>query len=326
VEQWVDGKLAARAIANIHRGDLTDAGIGDGLYGWRMPVALDPAKAGVQRVEVRVADWGVVPNGTFDLTHATVRGPVPNKAGPLGLFDVKMDGWYNTAAQELAPGFPVSEVDLVVDVGAGDGGMATFCAQLGARAILVDTDAARVAQAVERVRIEVDGRIEGRVADGAALPVPDGAASRVICTEVLEHVDDPAAVMAELVRIGQPGALYLLSVPGEASERLQQKVAPAHYFEKPNHIRIFQADEFERLVVNAGLTIERRIEYGFYWAMWWTFFWQAGIELGEESHPLLDAWNRTWAELLNCPDGARTKRAFDGLMPKNFVLIARKPL
>lgn len=54
--------------------------------------------------------------------------------------------------------------------------------------------------------------------------------------------------MAELVRVGQPGAQYLLTVPDPVAETVQKNLAPDSYFQKPNHIRIFQRDEFEQLV------------------------------------------------------------------------------
>jgi hypothetical protein len=73
VEQWVDGILAARTVADLPRGDLLAGGVGDGAYGWRMPLALDPGKAGPQRVEVRARDGGLLPNGTFQLSCEAAR-------------------------------------------------------------------------------------------------------------------------------------------------------------------------------------------------------------------------------------------------------------
>lgn len=65
IEQWVDGELKARAIADLPRTDLAAAGIGDGTYAWRMPLALDPARTEPQTVEFRVQGGEVLPNGTF---------------------------------------------------------------------------------------------------------------------------------------------------------------------------------------------------------------------------------------------------------------------
>lgn len=251
--------------------------------------------------------------------------PNPIDASTVGLIDMRLNGWFNDAAQELAPGFHISPDDVVIDVGAGDGGMALFCARVARETILSDRDHDRLRRSVDWLKSEGARQVEGMVADASRLPLADGLATRVVCTEVLEHVADPDAVMAELVRVGRPGALYLLSVPGAVSEHLQKPIAPPSYFEPPNHVRIFEPEAFTRLVEDAGLVIEQRSAYGFYWAMWWMFFWPAGIALGQGSHPLLDAWNRTWSELMRTPDGARVKQVLDGLVPKVNAVVARKP-
>jgi SAM-dependent methyltransferase len=58
------------------------------------------------------------------------------------------------------------------------------------------------------------------VADLHDLPVEDESFDFVLCTEVLEHVADPARVLSELHRVLRPGGGLLLSVPfvGELHE------------------------------------------------------------------------------------------------------------
>lgn len=327
VEQWVDGLLAAETRAELVRPDLVDAGVGHGRYGWAMALKLDPTKGEPQRVELRVRGAGPLPDGRLELTYAAVQADaaaVVRASDAVGLEDMIQGGWFNDASGEAAPGFPVSADDVVVDVGSGDGGLATFCARRAQRTVLVDVDAERMERAVEAVRRNGGREVSGHAGDAARLPFPDGFASRVICTEVLEHVDDPAAVMAELFRIGRPGALYLLSVPNAVAERLQQDIAWSIYFEKPNHIRIFDPDAFTRLVEDAGLVIERRCPHGFFWTLYWMFFWKSGVDLGA-SHPLLDAWTRTWQLALASPDGPQIRAKLDALAAHSNALVARKP-
>jgi SAM-dependent methyltransferase len=51
------------------------------------------------------------------------------------------------------------------------------------------------------------------IASLAGLPVPDASFDAVLCTQVLEHVDDPGAVVSELHRVLRPGARLWLTVP-----------------------------------------------------------------------------------------------------------------
>jgi len=51
------------------------------------------------------------------------------------------------------------------------------------------------------------------VGDGQRLPYDDGGFDLVVCSEVLEHVDDPGAVLAEIDRVGR--GVAIMSVPHE---------------------------------------------------------------------------------------------------------------
>jgi ubiquinone/menaquinone biosynthesis C-methylase UbiE len=245
----------------------------------------------------------------------------------LGLHDAQLSGWYNHETNELMTGFPVGPSDIVIDVGCGDGGALNFCAEKGAYVILADLDTERVTKAASWIADKAPGRVEKHITDANPLPLPDASVTRVICMEMLEHVDDPVVVMAELVRIGRPGARYLITVPDTVQEKLQQHLAPASYFEKPNHVRIFERAAFDALVLEAGLRIERRSYYGFYWAMWWLLFWECKIDFTSmPRHPVLDNWTRTWAAVLATEDGMKVKQLFDRFMPKNQVIVAVKPI
>ncbi len=251
---------------------------------------------------------------------------VPVAQPDPSLADACMSGWFRNDTCELLEGFAIAAEDTVLDVGCGSGGVVSFCARHGAEVIFSDIDAGKVAAVEKRLAGSGARAVRGVVSDSNPLPLPDATATRVICMEVLEHVDDPAQVMRELLRVGRPGARYLLTVPDPASEAVLKKVAPAAFFEKPNHIRVFQHDEFEQLIADAGLVIERRVTYGFYWSLWWIFFCACDQEFEPPWHPLLEQWMKTWETLLTLPQGPRLKQALDEALPKSQAIIARKPL
>lgn len=274
----------------------------------------------------------------LDAIKRLLSGPVP--AQPCGTPSVApaapvlapdrteayLSGWFRRDSGELFEGFPVNAEDTVLDIGCGDGPFARFCAERGAEVIFADIDPAKVA-AVQALLQDSSARgVVPLVTDANPIPLPDARANKIVAMEVLEHVADPAQFMRELVRVARPGAQFLLTVPAPLGESVQQKLAPASYFEHPNHIRIFTAEAFEKLVLDAGLIVERQTSYGFYWSIWWCLFWACKQDLSPPWHPLLENWNQTWSQLLALPDGPRIKQALDQTMPKSQAIIARKPL
>jgi SAM-dependent methyltransferase len=243
----------------------------------------------------------------------------------VGLRDAVLSGWFVPDSNQVFEGLPVTPDDVVLDVGCGDGGIGGFCASKGAAIILSDNDPEKVSAAERSLAGSAARYVQALVSDSNPLPLPDGIASIVVSTEVLEHVDDARRFLDELVRVGRRGARYLLTVPDPVSETLQKSLAPPSYFEKPNHVRIIERDEFATMVEAAGLVIERRTSYGFYWAMWWLMFWVRKTDLTDPRNPVLDSWTQTWAALLETQDGQRVKAVLDNFMPKSQVIIARKP-
>jgi SAM-dependent methyltransferase len=49
--------------------------------------------------------------------------------------------------------------------------------------------------------------------DAAAMPIASGSVDTVLCTEVLEHVPDPDAVMREMSRVLKPGGVVICTAP-----------------------------------------------------------------------------------------------------------------
>lgn len=52
------------------------------------------------------------------------------------------------------------------------------------------------------------------VGSGEALPYPDASFDVVLCTQMLEHADDPPTVVREIHRVLRPGGLALVSTHG----------------------------------------------------------------------------------------------------------------
>jgi 2-polyprenyl-6-hydroxyphenyl methylase/3-demethylubiquinone-9 3-methyltransferase len=123
--------------------------------------------------------------------------------------------WLAASRAEHIPPAPHPDA-LLVDLACGGGLMAPHVARLGYRHVGVDLGAAGLAVAaahgVRVVRASVLG-----------VPLRDGCADVVVAGEILEHVDDDVAVLAEAARLLRPGGT--LVIDAIAATRLAEVVA-----------------------------------------------------------------------------------------------------
>lgn len=95
----------------------------------------------------------------------------------------------------------------VLDVGCGE---MPFRALLGKDAVYTGIDVKSATAFGMGVSAEIV------TFDGSNIPFPDADFDHVLCTEVLEHVADPAALVAEMRRVLRPGGTLILTVPFSA--------------------------------------------------------------------------------------------------------------
>lgn len=251
-----------------------------------------------------------------------------------GLIDAVKRGWYRLETGELFPGFKVTRDDIVLDVGCGEGNAILFCAKQGAHVVFSDVDAIKIQALTEKANESNARIVEGFVCDTTQLPLPDEYVTKILSTEMLEHTSNPEKIMAELVRVGKRGAQYLITVPDARSEMLQKPVAKPVYFAEPNHIQIFDKENFVRLVEGSGLKVERYDTWGFYWTVFMSLFWVVHQQecfngavldcIKPPYHPVLQSWSNTWAGLMELNGSEKLLKSFDQFLPKTQVIIARK--
>ena len=120
---------------------------------------------------------------------------VPPKSSPTWVVRAALAGWLRAEAAGLAGGAPVR----VLDVGCGVKPYYPFFAAVASDYVGVDV--------VENPAADLLGSVE-------ALPVDDASFDIVLCTQVLEHCDDPAQAVRELRRVVAPGGRVLASTHG----------------------------------------------------------------------------------------------------------------
>ena len=155
----------------------------------------------------------------------------PTRYAELAGFDGEWrDTWWNGDFIDLiARRFDLGTCRAALDVGCGAGHWShTLHPRLHPEATLTGVD--REPSFVDAARSRAaDALIPWRdaVGDAAALPFPDDSFDLTTCQTVLIHVPDPAAVVAEMVRVTKPGGVVLLVEPDNltiATSMLQTSV------------------------------------------------------------------------------------------------------
>jgi SAM-dependent methyltransferase len=132
----------------------------------------------------------------------------------------------------------------VLDFGCGTGAFLEHLDRFGTVSA-VDADPSAVAFCHAR------GRAEVRLAPpGAPLPFPDAAFDLVTALDVIEHIDDDVAALAELRRVLRPGGLLLVAVPAFMFLWGKQD-------EVSHHHRRYTARTLRRALTAAGFGVDR---------------------------------------------------------------------
>src|SRR6195952_138911 len=123
--------------------------------------------------------------------------------------------WFAASRAEHIPAAP-HEGAVLVDLACGGGLMAPYAARLGYRHVGVDLGRPGLELGREQGMLAVEGSV-------LAVPLADGCADVVVAGEILEHVADDVAVLAECARLLRPGGT--LVIDAIAATRLASLIA-----------------------------------------------------------------------------------------------------
>lgn len=137
---------------------------------------------------------------------------------------------------------PRGDGDKALDVGARDGTQTAWLKERGYQVTSIDVEP------MFQPCLQVDAN--------KRLPFDDRSFDLIWCSEVIEHLEDPAFAMSELRRVAKPGALLVLTTPnsyawlfrfialfGLTPKRIQRK----------DHIQFFDLNDIKRLAPDAEL-------------------------------------------------------------------------
>jgi SAM-dependent methyltransferase len=193
------------------------------------------------------------------------------------------------AAHALAPPF--------LEVGCGRGDVSAHLARRGWHGTAIDTSDAAIAAA--RATLSAYPQVEVR---HVSLEATAGTFPTIVMWDVLEHVDDDAAALAQVARLLAPGGHLLLAVPSNPRE---WRWDDDFY----GHLRRYTVEDLAGKLRDAGLDAVAFEDFTFplYWAMR-----RAYTRLGRPPAAPLDAGDATKASALRSAwDRGALARALD---------------
>ncbi|WP_096087015.1 class I SAM-dependent methyltransferase [Agaribacterium haliotis] len=116
-------------------------------------------------------------------------------------------------------------------------------------------------------------------ADAYKLPFKEHSFEHVICSEVLEHIDDYQQVLNEITRCLKPGGSLSVSVPARWPEQLCWALSKAYHQVEGGHLRIFKKNELEQAIQQRKFQkLRKHKAHALHSPYWWLrcLFWRQG--------------------------------------------------
>ena len=219
----------------------------------------------------------------------------------------------------------------VIDVGCGAGRHSFEAYRRGADVIAFDQNAEELAdvdtmlQAMGQAgEAPKSAKAQVVVGDALALPYPDGTFDAVIASEILEHIPDDDAAIAELIRVLRPGGTLAVTVPRWLPERICWLLSDEYHANEGGHIRIYRADELRSKLVAGGLRFTgTRHAHALHSPYWWL---KCAVGMENSEHPAVKAYHRllVW-DMMSRPALTRAaEAALNPLVGKSVALYFEK--
>lgn len=226
---------------------------------------------------------------------------------------------------------PLSAGDVVLDLGCGEGRhVINTYLQGEVLALGVDLSLRDLVTAQQRFAPFAQSGSSRQFclqqADATRLPFADESIDKIICSEVLEHIEDYQAVLREIYRVLKPEGILAISVPRAWPEKICWWLSAAYHQVEGGHIRIFNARQLRNQVESLNLIFTRRhwahaLHVPYWWlkCLWW--------DKQEQSH-IIKLYHRllVW-DLMQRPWLTQTlEKYLNPLLGKSVVMYFKKPL
>ena len=226
----------------------------------------------------------------------------------------------------------ISPGDRVLDLGCGGGRHAFEVYRRGAHVVALDQNAEDLtavqnmfnAMAAEE-QVPAGATATTVKGDALNLPFADDSFDVVIAAEILEHIPQDTAAMAELVRVVRPGGTVAVSVPRWLPERVCWALSDEYHEVEGGHVRIYERSQLVERLEGAGLQLtDSHYAHALHSPYWWL---KCAVGVDNEDAFLARQYHRllVW-DIMRRPWLTRTaERLLDPVIGKSLVVYLTKP-
>lgn len=177
-----------------------------------------------------------------------------------------MDGFL-TNFNELLSSLVRSEE--IIELGAGEGFLSKVIKKKFKKSRLLVSDSDEEILEEAKVTLKGVSGLTFKKIDAERIGLKDGIFDLVVCSEVLEHVENPKKVLGEILRVMKDDGKAIISVPWEPIWRMLNLLRLKYWSEggnTPGHIYHWNYRSFLKMIRSLDLRVEE-IKRPFPWMM-----------------------------------------------------------
>ena len=185
----------------------------------------------------------------------------------------------------------------VIDVGCGAGRHAFEAYRRGADVVAFDRAESELRSVDTILRAmaetgEAPADASAKVVRGDALSLPyaDETFDCVIASEILEHVPQDDAAIAELVSVLRVGGTLAVTVPRWLPEQVCWLLSDEYHSNEGGHVRVYRASELRDKIASRGMQLTHcHHAHALHSPFWWL---KCAVGVSNADHPAVSAYHK----------------------------------
>jgi ubiquinone/menaquinone biosynthesis C-methylase UbiE len=223
--------------------------------------------------------------------------------------------------------FRINNGEHILDAGCGEGRHTFASCRFPCSVYAIDLDMKGLLKTKwvlgeMKRRGELKGRVMILKGNTLRLPFKDNFFDKVICSEVLEHVEDDGQVIAELTRVLRTYGEMAVSVPTLFTEKAYKRLSKRYFNTPGGHIRIYHPKRLISMMRENSLWVYAiRHEHAFH-SFYWVLRCLSGLDNNNKLIPSI--YHRFLQMVVLDKRLSAMERMCNLFFPKSIALYAKK--